>query len=298
MSNGESEIIEANKLSSDSVIVVGIVKNIGKTIKRDLEKLEESLGFFKEVHWFVVESGSSDNSKAILEELAKQNSNFNYKSINIIADSELMRTENMAKARNKYLAFLRNTSRINDYSYVIVADFNLLNKKISRKSLLSSWEQTDWDVVTANQSGPYYDIWALRHPLWSPNDCWEHHAFLRKYVKFPEKATTYAMRSRMLTIPRNSEWIKVDSAFGGLAIYKSKILKSGSLYSGKNSQGQRICEHVPLHNHLTNEGARIFINPGMINARYTDHSRRMTFRYFMYRASLYPYKKAKRFFNF
>jgi len=293
MSNREREIIEENKLSRDSVIVVGIVKNISKSIRLDIENLGKSLSFFKEVHWFLVESGSSDNSKETLAELAQENANLNYRCIDIISDTENTRTENMAKARNEYLHYLHNGDNMNKYSYVVVADFNLLNSQISRSSILSSWVRSDWDVVTANQSGPYYDIWALRHPFWSPNDCWQQHAFLRQYVKFPEIAMTYSMRSRMLNIPKNSEWINVDSAFGGLAIYKSKILKSESFYIGKNSQGQNICEHVPFHKFLTDAGAKIFVNPAMINARYTDHSRRMTFVYALYRIILYPYKRVR-----
>jgi hypothetical protein len=290
MVNRGKVVLEGNKLSSDSVIVVGIVRDIGKTIKRDIEKIGKSLSFFREVHWFLVESGSSDNSKEILQGLSNENMNLNYVSIGEISDSEELRTENMATARNEYLSYLRKENRMKSYSYVIIADFNLLNKKISRESILSSWERTDWDVVTANQSGRYYDIWALRHPLWSPNDCWEHHAFLRQYVKLPEKAVTYSMRSRMLNIPKNSEWIRVDSAFGGLAIYRPQILQPESLYIGKTSEGHRICEHVPFHKSLADMGARIYVNPSMINARFTDHSLRLSYFSTILRILSYPKK--------
>jgi hypothetical protein len=290
MVNRGKVVLEGNKLSSDSVIVVGIVRDIGKTIKRDIEKIGKSLSFFREVHWFLVESGSSDNSKEILQGLSNENMNLNYISIGEFSDSEEMRTENMATARNQYLSYLRKENRMKNYSYVIIADFNLLNKKISRESILSSWERTDWDVVTANQSGRYYDIWALRHPLWSPNDCWEHHAFLRRYVKLPEKAVTYSMRSRMLNIPKNSEWIRVESAFGGLAIYRPQILQPESLYIGKTPDGHRICEHVPFHKSLADMGARIYVNPSMINTRYTDHSLRLSYFSTILRILSYPKK--------
>ena len=297
MGIGTQEIIEENGLSLDTVMVLGIVKNISKTLRRDLEKIGKSLNFFKEVHWFLVESGSSDDSKSVLAELAIEKSNFKYLSIDISSDSEGSRTENLAKARNEYLKYIRGENRIGSYSYVIIADFNLLNSKVSEESILSSWSRTDWDVVTANQSGPYYDIWALRHPLWSPNDCWEHHSFLMQYIRVPEKAVSYSMRSRMLKIPKNSDWIRVVSAFGGLAIYKSKILNSAYVYDGTDANGKKICEHVPFHESLNEAGAKIFVNPAMINTKYTDHSRRTTIPFRLHRISLYPFKVFKKLLN-
>ena len=294
MSIETQKIIEKNGLSFDTVMVLGVVKNISKTIRQDLEKIENSLNFFKEVHWYLVESGSSDNSKSVLADLAIKKRNFKYLSIVSLSDSEGSRTENLAKARNEYLKYIREENRIGNYSYIIIADFNLLNSRVSEESILSSWSHTDWDVVTANQSGPYYDIWALRHPLWSPNDCWEHHAFLMQYIRFPEKAVSYSMRSRMLKIPKNSEWIRVISAFGGLAIYKSKILNSNFVYDGVDANGKKICEHVPFHESLNKAGAKIFVNPAMINTNYTDHSRRTTVPYRLYRVSLYPFKVLKK----
>ena len=144
------------------------------------------------------------------------------------------------------------------------------------ESVISSWSRTDWDVVTANQSSRYYDIWALRHPLWSPNDCWEQHEFLKKYIKTPEVVNSYSLRSRMIKIPKDSDWIAVDSAFGGFAIYRSSLLLNDVNYEGTNDVGNIICEHVPFNRKIKELGARIFINTNLINAHYVDHSRRMS----------------------
>ncbi len=74
---------------------------------------------------------------------------------------------------------------------------------------------------------------------------------------------------------RRAEWIEVDSAFGGLAIYRREALLGGR-YSGVH-EGCAICEHVPLHAELRARGYRIFINPALINAHRTDHSARVRF---------------------
>jgi glycosyltransferase involved in cell wall biosynthesis len=273
-------------LSGKSIIIVGIVRNISNTIHEDLEKLSEAFCNAGSIDFFVAESGSSDNSLKVLAELANQRDNFEYTTLGI--NENLSRTENMADARNAYLEYLRAENRLSKYSYVVIADFNKLNNKISTASVESCFKRDGWDVVTANQSGRYYDAWALRHPLWSPNDCWEQHEFYRKYTKFPESAITYSMRSRMLKIPSNSEWIPVDSAFGGLAIYRTEILNSNALYSGIRGDGRKICEHVPFHSELHDNGARIYLNPAFINARGTDHSRRMSLAYTFARILNYP----------
>jgi len=271
-------------LTEKPIIIVGVVKNIEKSIHKDILNLTRAFGMFKEIHWYLVESGSSDKSRDKLTKIHSIDKNFRFE---FLALNNKSRTEVIAEARNAYLSYLRNKPNIEDFPYVVVADFNLLNNKLTEEAVLSSWDRDDWDVVTANQSGRYYDIWALRHDLWSPNDCWKHHAFLREYIKFPEFAITYAIRSRMLKIPKNSNWISVQSSFGGLGIYRTEVLMKENSYKGTDDQGNITCEHVPFHIELVNKGARIFINPRMINTRYTDHSLKVSFFYTIVRMIKY-----------
>jgi hypothetical protein len=224
----------------------------------------------------LVESDSIDNSQQTLLEMKDIINNFNFISIEIPLKSYNFRTERLAVARNKYLAHIRDQIDPVEFPYTVIADFNSLNNKLSIESVISSWARNDWDVVSANQSARYYDIWALRHPIWSPNDCWEQHEFLKNYIRIPEIVNSYSLRSRMIKIPKNSEWIAVDSAFGGFAIYKTRLLKNNVYYEGKNHVGNMTCEHVALNQKLKELGAKIFINPALINTHYTDHSRRMT----------------------
>ena len=274
--------------SCSSVVIVGIVKNIESSINNDYEILTKAFSRFSKIDFFVVESGSDDKSVEVLDKLSKTRKNFTF--LHLESSPTLSRTSNMAMARNAYLSYLREGSNLSKYKYVVIADFNNLNNKLNRGSIESCWTFDAWDVVTANQSGRYYDIWALRHPIWSPNDCWEAVAFYRKYFKFPELALGYVVRARSIRIPRESEWIEVESAFGGLAIYRSEILNSDAIYDGRSSDGKEICEHVPFHNRLRLNGARIYVNPAMINARITDHSRRLSIFFTILRIGRYPQK--------
>ena len=278
----------APKLKEDSsVLIVGIVRDVEKSIRKDYLRFTNAFSNFRRVSWFLVESDSKDKSVQTLNELTSTNENFEFTSLGNLQSWMLNRTQRMAFARNRYLEEARN--RYFDYDFIVVADFNNLNKLITSEKVSTSWERTEWEVVTANQEGPYYDVWALRHELWSPNDCWQAHAFFRKFIKDPEKALYATVNSRMFRIPKSAEWIQVESAFGGLGIYKTKTALE-SHYSGLDEDGKQICEHVPFHRQITASGGRIFINPALTNMRLTDHSRRSLYLSKSWRRLQYPYK--------
>jgi hypothetical protein len=279
--------------SQNKILVTGIVKDISKTIDSDLLQIENALSDFKEVLWFLVESDSKDSSVEKLEKLSKSRENFRYISLGSIQDAGKPRTIGMARARNICLEEVKSYAPYSEVDYVAVSDFNRLNSRLSVVGIRSCFENPIWDACFANQSGRYYDVWALRHPLWSPNDCWQQHAFFRKFYRFPELALNASVRNRMIHIPRNSDWIEVDSAFGGFGIYKHETYLLGS-YTGITSENLPICEHVPFHEGLRKSGKHLFINPQLINTHSTDHSQRMNLLRTFVRVASYPIKILKR----
>ena len=276
-----------------SVAIVGIVKNIANSIDGDFNRLREATSEFKNVKWFLVESDSTDESLNSLESIKRKHTNFDFVSLGNLGNSKDSRTIGMGKARNRYLQELDQVRKYKDVEYVIVADFNNLNSLVTKEAIATCFKRNDWDACFANQSRKYYDIWALRHNLWSPNDCWEQHAFLRKYWKIPELALYASVQSRMIHIPIDSEWIKVESAFGGLAIYKKDVLLQAT-YSGTQPDGTPLCEHVPLNQSLSQSGYRLFINPAFINTDSTDHTENAFFRGILKRIISYPSKLLNR----
>lgn len=278
--------------TKESIIIVGIVKDAAATLIRDVNTLKTSFIDFAEVYWFLVESNSSDNTLEILGQIKNHNARFDFVSLGNLNNPEEPRTVGMALARNRYLEEIRSQTRYSKIDYVVVADFNNSNKDLNVEAVRSCFLSTNWDVCTANQDGPYYDIWALRHELWQPNDCWRQLEFFKKYVRFPEKALFMAVNSKMLLIPKKSEWIEVDSAFGGLGIYKAKIITQAK-YRGVDSKGLSVCEHVTLHQELRAQGYRIFINPSLINIGLNDHSERKSWKKIFFRIISYPIRYLK-----
>ena len=239
----KGSLLKMHNFSNQSILIVGVVRNCSRTLRKDYFKLKESVEFFGKIGCLLIESDSDDDTITKLELLSKDQQDFQYVSLGKLRDSIPLRIERIARCRNEYLKIIENNSKYHEYNYVLVADFDGINYLVTKESMLSCWDQSFWDVCTANQKGPYYDILALRHPLWSPNDCQAQFTFLSKYSGVNEKTRFSSVYSRMITIPMEHDWIEVDSAFGGLALYKRHVLQDKK-YIGLTNENLEICEHV------------------------------------------------------
>lgn len=154
-----------------------------------------------------------------------------------------------------------------------------MNKKLKRKAIDNCFK-TDikWDGIMANQKCGYYDIYALRAKNWVETDCFSElqklkssspppKVYQNNVVSFFTNFNYYdnlrniAIFSKMRVIPRSNRPIKVESAFGGFAIYKSSVF----LKSDYESLNYKESEHVEFHRKLTNIGFNFFIRPDLIN---------------------------------
>ncbi len=246
------------------VAVLGLVRNGEQTLLGAVQRIASALPVAWSVRWIVVESDSDDATVAVLQQLGTTVPGFSHRSLGRLRDSLPGRTARIAHCRNVALEALQALAPEHSPDYVIVADLDGVNDGITEQALLSCWQREDWDACGANQDGLYYDLWALRHPHWCPGDCWAEAAFLAAHGVEPERARLAAVYARMLHIPREHDWIEVDSAFGGLAVYRSAALL-GLRYEGVTADGMEVCEHVALNRQLRARGGRIYINPALIN---------------------------------
>jgi hypothetical protein len=194
------------------------------TLEAALDRLEAALPRGRSVHWCIVESDSSDNSAELLSRLAGQRQRFTALSLGTLRECLPLRTARIAHCRNAYLAWLREATGRAPISHVVVADLDGVIDRLDAVGLASCWHRDDWAACTANVDGPYYDIWALRHRLWCPGDCWREFDFLERLSGNADRARFAAVYSRMIRVPPETEWIEVESAFGGLALYRTEAL--------------------------------------------------------------------------
>lgn len=253
------------------------MRNCEGGLASDVGQILKALAFFKNVHWYIVESDSTDSTLKILNDFKSTIANFEFLSLGTLEPSIPLRTERIAFCRNKYLTELRDNVSHKETEYLIVADLDGVQDLLTSEGLMSCFKYQDWSAMTANQMDAYYDVWALRHEYWSPNDCWQEKSFYDKFKVGNTRSFFTAVYSRMLNIPENTLPIEVDSAFGGLGVYKVKDL-GNALYHGLRdktlTKTNEVSEHVAFHREISQLGGKIYINPKMINTGLNQHTKK------------------------
>jgi glycosyltransferase involved in cell wall biosynthesis len=251
-------------ISQAEILIAGPARNNADTLATEVSTLLSSVAGFKKSYCLVVESDSTDTTLDYLERLQKALPSFDYISLGHLAKKMPKRTERLAFARNRILEEIRNNPKYAAVDYVVMADLDGINRSITREKIEACWQLTPpWDVITAIQSERYYDIWALRHPDWNPIDCFTQRSRLEPVIG-KEAANNLAVKAKQVVLP-STGMIEVDSAFGGLGIYKRDALLAGR-YIGLDDAGNEACEHISFHTDLRKAGYRIFINCALVNS--------------------------------
>jgi hypothetical protein len=267
------------------LLVVGTARDCEATLEKNVNRIARACRDFEEVSFYIVESDSKDATKEILFKLHKKIPNFNYTSLGFLDDLIPERVDRIRFCRNKYIHFLKNRQNSTERcDFVLVVDLDRVNSKFSRRSVISCFSTNQcWDACFANQRFGYYDLYALRAENWITYDIFKE---LRSALsKVPvtnrkwSKVRRYFIEDRlrkeiiynnMRRIPSNHSWIKVQSAFGGAAIYRADVLSKAD-YTAIDT-GDKICEHVDLNLKLHNLGKDLWINPSFINCRFNTYN--------------------------
>ena len=252
------------------VVVVGIIRDGERYIKSEIEHLHRVFSHIGNVEFFCVESDSSDETVNVLTSIAATHEWFTFDALGNIRDSIPERTERLAHCRNRYRVEVI-TRELADTDLVVVADLDRMNDLLDPNVIRRVINEGEWDVLAANQRGPYYDIWALRHPELSPNDYTHTMAALRDHGVGFVMSAVRSLYSRMITIPPTSERLRVQSAFGGLAIYRPWVF-AVSEYCAYDTAGRVVVEHAPFHIGADAAGAAIYLEPRLINTGKTEHT--------------------------
>lgn len=257
---------------SSNFLVLGLARDCDSVIAKSISVIENAFQGCRQISFLVIESDSHDQTADSLQDLANEMSHFSYRCLGNLSRHLPLRTQRIAYCRNFAIQEMTRASLWSSIDYVALADLDGVNHGLTSQAVKSCWDRSDWDVCTANQSGPYYDIWALRHKIWCPTDAWEQVRFFMKHGLGFTHAVRAAVYAKMISIKPHAPWIEVDSAFGGFAIYKSRFLRDVE-YIGVADNGDGICEHLSVHAQIRSRGGRIFINPRMVNASVVEHAK-------------------------
>lgn len=259
-----------NIVSGKTIIFCGMVRDCASELFHNIKTIEKMGSYFLDYRVVILENNSKDNTKNIIRQWMDRNNKVlgllndfdesKYKKIPKCPIYDLSnsrrRIQKYVDYRNMYMEYLDHMDFESDYTVILDMDVD----RIDVKGFISSFgNKLEWDVITANgfSTSPrlrrrYHDTYALcelgaENNLQSVNDI-------------------ISNREKFAHIKKGMPFIRVYSAYGGLAIYKSNTLR-GLRYSiiYNNHEGVEVrCEHFSLFKQLVERGYdKVYINPNM-----------------------------------
>ncbi|MEI6597909.1 MAG: hypothetical protein WCL22_02595 [bacterium] len=272
------------------IVFAGTVQNCARFLPAVFPNIEKMASLASETAFVFVENDSTDGTKEVLNQWGRGRVNFNLINMDGL-NSIPVRTLRLEIARNAYIEFIKTFRDYGEYDLLVIMD---MDDDGAHPMELSKLEQAihflnehpERAAIFANQLGKYCDIWALRHAELCPGDAWEE---LIDYIiknKVPvEVARAQTFDKRVHCFPPTMAPFEVESAFGGLGIYKLSFIKDnpnpyvGSKVKVVPTDGglldivrQQICEHVHFNKGIRAIGGQLFIMPGLINGDYAEGS--------------------------
>ena len=251
-----SEQIQS-ELRGKSIVFLCCARDCGSQLKHSVNELLKIASLFEQFQFYVFENDSRDSTLALLKELAATSP------MQIFSESGLdkifpVRTERLSYCRNQ---LLRNAAK-HRFDYVVVADLDGVITRLEQTEFLSCFVNDAWDGCFPGAREKYYDLWALRHPSIMPSDYNQMMNKLPFVIGEDNAQLLSAIPARNLEFEKFHHWLEVESAFGGLALYRASVFSKGRYYGMEDHK--EVCEHVPFHRSLKNAGAKLYINPGFL----------------------------------
>lgn len=254
-----------------SAVFVGCARNAAQHLPSVLQNLERWSQLFETTAFVFVENDSTDGTPQVLKRWLAQQRHGHLLRLDGLASNVPSRTARLAVTRNAYLDYVRSSSYANHH-YLVVVDFDDVNAvricESDFAAALDFIESTDETMGVFSNSAPvYYDVWALRHDEWSPDDCWAALSGSSEPDSQVNKERFVYSRQRFL--PRDAEPVQVKSAFGGIGVYRLPAALKGR-YRGLTETGAEVCEHVPFNLDVGLKG-KLYVFPRLRNAAPKEH---------------------------
>lgn len=263
-------IVGKENMRNSSVSICSIVRDCEINLKKNIPRVERLRLLFKNSEVVIFENDSKDNTLDILKFWEKESYNIHVFSDKYDVPSiptqeighgnpyfSISRIEKMAFYRNKYIKILNEQSIKREY--VIVIDLDISDFDIN--GIIHSFgTNIDWDCISSNGISLASNLKDQYHDAYA----------LIEYGKLNENQTEKSIKNNRIhysSLKPGMPLILVDSAYGGMAIYKWNSIK-GTNYSCLINHDLKVqckSEHVGLHKVMKENGHdKIYINPGMM----------------------------------
>jgi hypothetical protein len=239
------------------LVIVSIARNAMPHLRNTLALIDELAGLWRDCVYYVYENDSTDETAAVLDDFAIRQWVTVEHDILGGEDArgfETERTKRLAKCRTRCQDWVRRNAA--DASYVMVLDADpqggfsvdgvlnslgwfceMLGESFHRREAgaMASYSLYLQEEQPGRVGAAQYDAWAARPNHWEDDRqmTW-FHAFMP---------------------PVGSQPIPMNSAFGGLCLYRREAFLAGKYEGGD-------CEHVPFHRAMQRAGYQLYLNPG------------------------------------
>lgn len=262
------------------LIVCGAARNVGSAISASLAAVDRICAASVMGRSVIVTNDNDDTTALHLETWRSGGEGRTVHVVDGLLAAIPDRIDRLAFVRNIYLIdAARMTPRP---ELVVVVDLDEVAIEVDPVMIARAIDTAppDWAGLFASQDGPYYDLLALRRQGWVTGDVWHDVGVATRWTRsFPVRAANLLCRRRLIPaihrhairrivwgrqyhLPANHGAIEVDSAFGGVGIYRRKAL-DGVWYGSRDRDGATECEHVVLHRQIRVRGAKLYISSAL-----------------------------------
>lgn len=261
------QLIEVGQkfLQNKKIAIVGLARNVDNSIENAIQKLVILGESAQDYRLVIFENDSTDHTKSKIDQCKNNNSKivsiyaqYNRPQFGQTQDTE--RTKALAEYRNILKQYVQQN--LSNYDFVIVTDMDFVDFSLNGCYNSFGWfshHHKNIDAVagnsfqyknvnTAKQNSLWnYDSWAFRYTWWNQ-------------LSLIDSITFDPMLwFGLFIMPVGSNIIPVNSAFGGMTIYKTEYFCEG-IYEGYD------CEHVCFHYNIKQKfpSFQLVVNPSQI----------------------------------
>ncbi len=263
------------------IIFAGTARNVAASLPGVIRNIENFSRQFAGWAVVVAENDSGDQTKAMLQGWMDRARALGAARA-VLAEMDGMirdhpsRTDRIAIARNRVLEEIEKDPLLSGFDYLAFLDMDFPNVHPLRPENFAAAVEfmerhSGAAGVFPNQLPLYYDVLALREKDWCPRDCWDEVRDAMPAMGRDAAVAKYAF-GRQRIIPPAAPPIPVESAFGGMGIYRLTWML-GRRYAGLKPDGGEVCEHVEFNQSIHREGGELFILPDFLNLSSPEHTR-------------------------
>ena len=260
---------------------MGLARNCGPHLLYVLDNIHLIGSLFDRAAYVFAENDSTDATPQILQVFRAHQADCQILNFDGIAKRLPERTRRFTFLRNACLSRIRADKKLHAYDYLVVIDMDdscamRLDGAALTKAFSFLDEMPEAAGVFGNCRGTYFDMWALRETTRCPGDVFEDQLdYVLEHQSDDRTAFAACFEARLFSLAETTPPLEVESAFGGLGIYKMSYASRAS-YKGQKTKeitqtGKRrqihmqVCEHVHFNEDIRRQGGKLFILPFLVN---------------------------------